>query len=169
MPMSEFRTVFGSLSDYTKGDVEIIDDDPRNYVFSNVFDVAEKSAPYEKVVVAKNMEYVIEALRAEGTSAWYTAAHDEFALVMDGLVEVDLVKLDDPAKAVAPTKAGSVKLPGEPAGKKMGLMKLRRGHQALLPKGAAYRFRAPKDVGVIMLQTMLGDESVVKWAEICYS
>ena len=35
-----------------------------------------------------------ETLRAEGNSPWYTCAHDEFALVMDGDVEVHLVKLD---------------------------------------------------------------------------
>jgi hypothetical protein len=52
----EFVTAFGSLADYVGGDIEIINDDPRNYAFSNVFDVASKSAPYEKVVVAKNRQ-----------------------------------------------------------------------------------------------------------------
>jgi hypothetical protein len=36
------------------------------------------------VAVGKKIEYVIEAIRAEGTSGWRAAAQDEFALVMDG-------------------------------------------------------------------------------------
>ena len=171
MAMTEFRTEFGSLKDFTKGEIEIIDDERRNYAFSNMFEVASKSAPYERVVVGKNLEYVLEAVRAEGTSDWYTASHDEFALVMDGKVELDLVKLDDPHGVAPPGKAGAVKLGGEPAGRKMGLIKMGRGHQALLPAGAAYRFRAPDPdaVGVILMQTILGDESVEKWSEICYT
>jgi hypothetical protein len=163
----QFRTVFGSLNDYVKGDLEIINDNPKNYAYSNVFDVAAKSRPYEKVVVGLNLGYVLETLRAEGTSPWYAAAHDEFAIVMDGTVEIDLVKLAEPDKVVPPEKQGSVLVKGEPVGKKMGWIKLRRGHQALLPKGAAYRYRA-NEPGVILMQTILGDLSVQKWAEICY-
>lgn len=163
----EFVTVFGSLTNHVGGDIEIIDDDPRNYAFSNVFDVAARSAPYEKVVVAKNREYVIETLRAEGTSYWFAAAHDEFAIVMDGCVEIELVKLDFPATVVPPAGQGSVRLPGAPIGRNMGFMRLRRGHQALLPQRSAYRFRAAPDVGVIVLQTILGSLSVQKWVEIC--
>jgi hypothetical protein len=163
---TEFTTKFGSLRHYVKGSIEIVNDDPRNYTFSNVFEVCARSAPYEKVVVGKNLRYVIEALRAEGTSHWFCAPHDEFALVMDGVVEVDLVKLDD-AAGVAPAGAeGSIRIHGEPVGRKMGRLKLGRGHQALLPRGSAYRFRAP-GVGVILLQTMLGRHSVQKWSEIC--
>lgn len=171
MAMTEFRTVFGSLKDYTKGEIEIINDDRKNYAFSNMFEVAATSAPYERVVVGKNVEYVLEAIRAEGTSDWYTAAHDEFALVMDGTVELDLVKLDDPHSIAPPDKEGAVKLDGEPVGRKMGRIRMWRGHQALLPTGAAYRFRAPDPdaVGVILMQTILGDESIEKWSEICYT
>jgi hypothetical protein len=165
----EFSTVFGSLDRYVKGEIEIINDDPRNYAFSNVFEVAAKSAAYEKVVVAKNGDYVIETLRAEGTSDWFAAAHDEFALVMDGVVEIDLVKLDDPASGAPPDGKGSIKLAAPPAGRAMGRMKLRRGHQALLPRGAAYRFRATAGAAVIVLQTLLGKYSVRKWSEICYT
>lgn len=167
MSKQQFRTVFGSLKDYVKGDLEIINDDPKNYAFSNVFEVASKSKPYEKVVVALNLGYVLEAVRAEGTSPWYAAAHDEFAIVMDGAVEVDLVKLSDPDSVVAPDKQGTVLVKGEPVGRKMGWVKAGRGHQVLLPKGAAYRFRAPAP-GVILLQTILGELSVQKWAQICY-
>jgi hypothetical protein len=165
--MSEFQTVFGSLNDYTKGELKIINDDPKHYVFSNIFDVASKSKPYEKVVVAINLEYVIEAVRAEGVSDWFAVAHDEFAIIMDGEVRIDLVKLDNASAVVAPDKQGAVKVKGEPVGKKMGHIVCKRGHQALLPAGAAYRFTATK-TGVMMMQTVLGDLSVQKWADICY-
>jgi len=165
--MSEFQTVFGSLNDYQKGELKIINDDPKNYVFSNIFEVASKSKPYEKVVVAINLEYVIETVRTEGVSDWFAVAHDEFAIVMDGEVRVDLVKLDDPGSVVASDKQGAVKVKGEPVGKKMGYIVCKRGHQALLPAGSAYRFTAQK-TGVMMIQTMIGDLSVQKWADICY-
>ena len=168
MGTGQFETVFGSLERYVKGEIEIINDDPRNYAFSNVFEVAARSAPYDKIVVARSCEYVIEVLRAEGRSDWFAAGHDEFGLVMDGVVEIDLVKLDDPGSVTAPGVSGSVRLGGQPAGRAMGSMKLRRGHQALLPEGAAYRFRAP-DIGVIVLQTILGPHSAQKWREICYT
>jgi len=167
--MSEFATAFGSLASYVKGDIEIINDDPKNYAFSNVFDVAASSVPYEKVVVAKNRQYVIETLRAEGTSEWFSASHDEFAIVMDGRVEIELVKLDFPATIVPPDVEGSVMLTSPPVGRNMGFMRLGRGHQALLPPRAAYRFRATAGVGVILLQTILGRHSVQKWAAICRS
>jgi hypothetical protein len=167
MTAAASRTVFGSLEDYVKGDLEIINDNPKYYAFSNVFEVADKSAPYEKVVVALNLGYVLETLRAEGQSPWFAASHDEFAIVLDGKVRVDLVKLADPGKLVAPDKQGTVKIPGEPVGKKMGHIKASRGHQVLLPKGAAYRFDA-KEPGVILMQTILGELSVQKWSEICF-
>ncbi len=59
-------------------------------------------------------------------------------------------------------------LAGEPAGKKMGWVKVRRGHMALLPKGAAYQFRSATP-GVLLLQTIKGDHTVERWAEICQS
>jgi len=165
--MGEFVTAFGSLESHVKGDIEIINDDVKSYAFSNVFEVAATSAPYEKVVVAKNRQYVIEALRAEGQSAWFSAAHDEFAIVMDGRVEIELVKLDFPATVVPSGVEGSVQLPGAPVGRNMGFMRLGRGHQALLPPRAAYRFRATGGIGVILLQTILGPHSVQKWSTIC--
>jgi hypothetical protein len=48
----------------------------------------------------------------------------------------------------------------------MGHVVLRRGHQALLPAGCAYRFSAP-EAGVALVQTMVGELSVQKWADIC--
>ncbi len=162
----DYTTRLGSLADYDKGKVIPIDDDPKNYVFSNIFEVAGQSAPYERVAVAKNFEYVIEVARAEGASGWYSAAHDEFVLSMDGVVEVQFVKLDDPAAVVAPGSQGAVKLAGEPAGRKMGRVVLSRGHQGLLPHGAAYRFVA-QSPACLMIQTVEGSETVQKWAEIC--
>src|SRR5262249_55605967 len=90
VPEMTFQTRFGSLADFHKGGVEAIDDDPRHYVFSNVFDVASRSKPWERVCVAKNFEYVIEAASARGDSPYWTARHDEFVLCMDGEVEVEL-------------------------------------------------------------------------------
>lgn len=163
---NSFHTQFASLDQYVKGRVELVNGDPKHYALSNIFDVAAHSKPYEKVVVALNLGYVIETLRAQGTSDWYAASHDEFAVVMDGEIEVDLVKLDDPQHIVRADKQGTVRVSGEPNGRKMGRIECKRGHQALLPKGAAYRFRA-RQPGVLLLQTILGDLSVQKWAEIC--
>jgi hypothetical protein len=161
----EHATRFGSLQHYDKGGVEVINDDPRNYVFSNVFEVASMARPYEKVAVGKNLEYVIEAIRAEGTSGWRAPAQDEFALVMDGEIEVRLLKLGDPTAVPAGTR-GSIGLSGTPAGRKMGVVRARRGHMTLLPVGAAYQFHAARP-GVILLQTLAGADTVERWAEIC--
>ncbi len=166
--MTTYQTRFGSLDDHKKGGVTVIDDDPKNYVFSNVFEVAATAAPYERVAVAKNFEYVVEALRAEGRSPWYAAAHDEFALAMDGEIEVRLVKLADPRALVGPASEGARRLEGEPEGRPMGRIVLRRGHMALLPAGAAYRFDAPR-ASTLMIQTIDGPETVHRWAEICQS
>ena len=163
--MTPYTSRFGSLARYEKGGVHVINDDPRNYVFSNVFEVAAKSRPYEKVAVGRNIQYVIEALRAEGTSAWRAAVHDEFALVMDGQVEIRLLKLDHPS-VVPSDKRGSIRLTGTPAGRRMGVVRARRGHMTLLPAGAAYQFHADRP-GVILLQTMVGDDTIERWAEIC--
>jgi hypothetical protein len=159
-------TEFGSLADYRPGGVQVIEDDPRNYVFSNIFDVASRSAPYERVAVGKNFEYLIECVRAEGASPWYSCAHDEFAVCMDGEVKVELVKLDDPDSAAEPGSTGGHKLDGEPKGKPMGWSKIGRGHMALLPLGAAYRFVAEKPACMI-IQTIQGPETIERWSEIC--
>jgi len=163
----QYQTRFGSLDKFDKGTIELINDKAKHYVFSNIFDVANRSKPYEKVVVGKNLQYVIETLRAEGDSAWFAASHDEFAVAMEGEIEVHYIKLDDAQKIAPASKEGSVRIAGTPSGKKMGVIKLKRGHQALLPAGAAYQFRA-KQRGVLLLQTILGENSVEKWGEICH-
>ena len=100
-----------------------------------------------------------------GTSG-RTCAHDEFALVMAGQVEVRLVKLATPA--VEASKEGSVALAGEPNGQKMGRVIGTQGHMILLPANAAYQFHAAEP-SVILLQTIKGDDTIERWAEICLS
>lgn len=163
---ARYQTRFGSLASYDKGRVEPINDDVRHYAFSNCFDVASKAKPYEKVVFGQNMEYVLEAIRAEGNSPWYTCAHDEFALCMDGSVEVHLVKLAAGQTVSDTNKNGAVLVKGEPQGKKMGWIKLGRGHQALLPAHSAYQFRSAAP-GVIVLQSCKGELSIERWSTIC--
>jgi hypothetical protein len=165
MSQVQYTTKFGSLESYNKGRVEVINDNVKNYAFSNCFEIASKSKPYEKVVFGINQIYVLEAIRSEGESPWYSCAHDEFVLCMDKEVEVQLVKLNQPFIRDS-ERHGAVLLPGEPDGKKMGWIKLKRGHQALLPANAAYRFKADKPA-VIVLQTCKGELSIEKWAEIC--
>src|SRR5258708_25825034 len=162
--MAQHQTRFGSLEHFEKGGIQIINDDPKNYVFSNVYEVAAKAEPYEKIAVGKNLKYVLEAIRAEGTSPWYASSHDEAAIVMDGEVEIRLVKLD--AQLVADDHEGTTMLEGNPKGRKMGHIVARRGHMALLPNGAAYQFYASKP-GVILLQTIQGDLTVERWNDIC--
>lgn len=164
--MNDYRTVFASLDDFEKGSIETIDDERKRYALSNVFEVAQAAEAYEKIVVGRHLDYVIEVLRADGESPWFAASHDEFALVMDGRVRIDLAKLG-PAQAVPETSRGSQRIEGNPLGPNMGWLGLKRGHQALLPRGAAYRFRSPETPGVIVLQTMRGPWSVERWAEIC--
>ncbi|MBV8406007.1 MAG: hydroxyquinol 1,2-dioxygenase [Alphaproteobacteria bacterium] len=159
----QVHTVFGSLADYTKGSIELVSGEARHYVFSNIFEVAATSKPYERIVVGKNMEYVQEVMRAEGVSPWFACGHDEFALCMDGEITVDFIKMKDPPDA---EKNGAVLLGEAPEGPRMGHVKLRRGHQVLLAAGNAYRFTADR-TGVLLQQTVLGELSVQKWREIC--
>ena len=165
---ASYTTKFGSLASYDKGGVELIADDARHYAFSNIFEVAATTPAWERVAVAKNWEYVLETVRAEGTSPWYTASHDEFAICMDDSgseVLVELVKLDAPA--AAGHVEGAVLVDGEPAGPRMGRIHLKRGHQALLPKGSAYRFVKDGEPGVLLIQTIGGQLTQYRWAEIC--
>ena len=113
--MSTYTTDFGSIEDFRTGGVMAIDDDPKNYVFSNIFEVASKAKPYERVAVAKNFEYVIETISrrrdlATGTPARTTSSR----LAMDNQIKVELIKLDDPDAAVDPESEGAVKLTVSP-------------------------------------------------------
>ena len=160
-------TRFASIDDFDKGGVEIIGQDaaPR-YLFSNMFEVARQSRPWERVVVAKNLEFTIECVRAEGDSPWYLCSHDETALCMQGQVAIEFLKPADAALIPPATQDGAVRLATSPAGATMGRVRLGRGHLALLPAGAAYRFRSAA-LGVLLVQSLAGPESVERWAAIC--
>ncbi len=158
-----FKTRVASLASYEKGSIEV-NDDLRHYAFSNIFEICSKSKPYERVMVVSNLEYAAEAVRAEGASPWYAAPHDEFAIVMDGEIEFTFFQLTDGEKPAH--KAGATRLKGEPKGKRMGRVIARRGHEVLLPTGAAYQMKASRP-GVLLIQTSAGPESVEKWSEIC--
>lgn len=163
--MQTSQTIFGAIDRYAKGGVQVIDDNAKDYAFSNVFEVAARSEPYEKVAVGKNLKYVLEAVRAEGVSPWFAASHDESVLVMDGDILIQYIRPNVPA--VPPEKEGSVRLSAQPPGQRMGWVRARRGHMALLPAGAAYQFQALQRPGVLLMQTIKGDETVERWADIC--
>lgn len=158
-------TVFASVDHFSKGGVEVIDDNPKDYAFSNVFEVAATSKPYEKVAVGKNLKYVLEAIRAEGESPWFAAAHDEAVLVMDGDILIQYIQPHLPV--VPPGSEGSVRLAQEPAGTRMGWIRAKRGHMALLPAGSAYQFTASGRPGALLMQTIAGPETIERWADIC--
>ena len=160
-------THFASTDDYNKGGVEIIgDENARRYLFSNMYEVAGQSAPWERVVVAKNLEFTIECARAEGDSPWYLCAHDETVLSMQGSMTVHFIQPADASARPAEDTEGAIRLAGKPAGSVMGHARLARGHMALLPAGAAYQIR-PDELGVVLLQSLLGAESSERWADIC--
>jgi hypothetical protein len=163
--VSRFVTRFGALASYERGRVEVVDDDPRHYAFSNVFQVASQSAPWEQVAVGQNRQYVLEVVRAEGTSGWRTCAHDQSALVMDGQVTVELAQ-PGPGQAAPAGQEGSVAVQGVPGGARMGRVVAGRGHLVLLPAGACYRVRASSP-GVVLVQTIAGQDTQFRWAQIC--
>jgi hypothetical protein len=158
-----YETRLASLMSYQKGRVDVIDDDPKNYAFSNIFEVASLAKPFEQVAVAKNFEYVLEAVRAEGTSGWRAAAHDQSALVLDGQVEFTFKTLADGHPL---PDSGSGGVPEEAAGTLMGRVLARRGHLTLLPAGRAYRLASPAPA-VVLIQTVAGPDTQFRWAEIC--
>ena len=97
-------TRFASTDDYVKGGVEIIgaDSAPR-YLFSNMFEVASKAQAWERVVVARNLEFTIECARAEGESPWFICAHDETCLVMQGDIDIHFIAAETRPAADSPT------------------------------------------------------------------
>lgn len=162
--MTTYTTKLGSLKNYEKGSIQLVQGDATNYAFSNIFEVAAQSKAYEKTVVGMNLKFVIESVRAEGKSAWFTASHDEFAIAMDGEVRIDFLKLNEPL--VSPMQEGTHFAGEQPNGQAMGYVVLKQGHQAILPAGSAYRFEASKP-SVLLIQTIKGPLSVEKWNEIC--
>ena len=161
------NTVFATTDNYQKGGVEITGkESPGNYLFSNMFEVASNAAPWERIVVAKNLEFTIEVMRAEGDSPWFACSHDETALLVQGEISTHFLKPTDASLMPSPDKDGAVTLAGEPSGQKMGHVNAARGHLILLPGSAAYQFRA-KELSVVLIQSVLGDVSIEKWADIC--
>lgn len=158
-----YKTMVGSMDSYDKGSIEL-NDDLKHYAFSNIFEICKDATPYDRIMVVSNLEYCAEVTRAEGKSSWYTAPHDEFAIIMEGEVEFEFYQLEDNEKPG--NEAGATKLAADPAGKRMGKVTARRGHEVLLPMGAAYQLSA-KTPGVVLIQTSQGPESVEKWSEIC--
>ena len=158
-----YVTRLASLASYEKGGVEVIDDDPKNYAFSNIFEVASQAKPFEHIAVAKNFEYVLEAVRVEGTSGWRAAAHDQSALVLDGQVEFTFKTL---SAAQALPESGSTGVPDDAAETLMGRVVASLGHLTLLPAGRAYRFAAQAPA-VLLIQTVEGPDTQFRWAEIC--
>ena len=158
-----YKTHVGSLDAYDKGTIELADD-LRKYAFSNVYEVAGKAAPFERVAVVQNLEYVAEVMRVEGESPWFAAPHDEFALVMDGEVVFNFIKLAD--GQVPGHDGGAAQLGARPNGPAMGRVTARRGHQVMLPVGAAYQLVSSKPA-VAIIQTVDGPVTVKRWSEIC--
>jgi len=158
-----YVTRLASLDDFEKGGVEVIDDDPKNYAFSNIFEVASHAKPFEQIAVGKNFEYVLEAVRVEGTSGWRACSHDQSALVMDGEVEFTLRTLGDGQSLPG---SGSVGVSDDAAATPMGRVVARRGHLTLLPAGRAYRY-ASTSPAVLLIQTAEGVDTQFRWAEIC--
>lgn len=163
MNANTYTTKFGSLTNYEKGSIQIVQGAATNYAFSNVFEVAEQAQPYDKTIVGLNQKYVIETVRAEGQSVWYTASHDEFVVVMDGELRVEFLKLKT---AISPEVEGTQLAGEQPDGVPMGYVVLKKGHQAILPAGSAYRFEAAAPA-VLLIQTIQGPLSLEKWSDIC--
>jgi hypothetical protein len=87
--------------------------------------------PYERVMVVSTSVRKPCAPRI----AWYTAPHDEFAIVMDGEISSFLLtEAEKPAQ-----KAGASRLKADPQGKRMGRVIARRGHEVLLPRARPTR------------------------------
>ena len=162
--MTQYSTAFASIDNYRKGGLQLLDDDARRYVFSNIYDVAANSKDYQRTVVAKNLDYTIEFIRANGDSEWYICSHDEFVVAMDYDVEVHFKKVPS-SSFPDDEKDGSVSIDAS-NGDYMGKVTLKRGHMALLPENTAYAFKAAKPA-TLMLQSILGELSEERWAEIC--
>ena len=85
--------------------------------------------------------------------------------MLDGEIDVFFVEPAD-SPLIDTQSEGSIRLEARPDGQAMGRVRLRRGHQALLPALSAYRFEAVA-TGVLLVQTIHGRYSVEKWADIC--
>lgn len=163
--MEDIQTKFGSIESYEKGTIEILQGTAKDYAFSNLFEVADNAKPFERIAIAKNFEYVVEVLRIEGSSSWYICKHDEFSLVMSGEVEVSFI---EPEISNIPQSQGAVLLDDKPKGQFMGKIIAHQGHMVLLPQERAYRLSSRRN-SVVIIQTLLGNQTIEKWKDICHS
>lgn len=161
--MNRAVTQMGSLREFKKGYVEIYKGNSRRFVFSNIFDVANCSAAYDRTAVACNGPYTLETLKAEGTSEWFGSSHDEFLLVMDGTITVTISTKSD---SVELSENGAVIINEQLVCKNMGVIIAEKGHMVLLPADCAYQFHTP-GLGVLIIQTMAGPLTRYRWSEIC--
>ena len=83
---------------------------------------------------------------------------------MEGEVTFNFIKLQD--DQIPGHEGGAARLGARPNGPAMGRVVARRGHQVLLPQGAAYQLCSAA-VSVVLVQTVAGPETVERWAEIC--
>ena len=149
-----------SMASYKKGGVDIVDprENVKRYVYSNVYEVGARAKPYEKIAVAKNGQYVVECIAAEGVMpTWRLQPHDEFIVCLEGEVRVDFI-----APRVELPAGGHHEVPGE----EMGYIIVREGNLCLLPKGMAYRFSANRR-SLLLQQGKLSEATVLAWNEIC--
>ena len=57
-----YKTMVGSLDSYDKGSIEL-NDDLKHYAFSNIFEICSHAKPFERIMVASNLEYDREHLQ----------------------------------------------------------------------------------------------------------
>ena len=95
-----------------------------------------------------------------------SSSNDEFAVIMEGDIRIELRTIEASIPNPNRDGPGSTTVSPNDLGKKMGVIKLRRGHQALLPQGSAYRFSS-ESPGVILIQTLCGPLTQEKWSRIC--
>ena len=84
---------------------------------------------------------------------------------MDGEVEFILHRLA-PDEEPPDSTQGSVQPATIRLGPRMGRIVARRGHLTLLPADSAYRFSAATP-SVLLMQTIEGEGTQYRWAEIC--
>lgn len=149
-----------SMASYKKGGVDIVDprENVKRYVYSNVYEVGARAKPYEKIAVAKNGQYVVECIAAEGVMpTWRLQPHDEFIVCLEGEVRVDFI-----APRVELPAGGHHEVPGE----EMGYIIVREGNLCLLPKEMAYRFSANRR-SLLLQQGKHSEDTVLAWNKIC--
>ncbi len=162
-----YKTQFGSLDRYEKGGVQTISDDVKNYAFSNCFEIASKSKPYEKVVFGQNQIYVLE-MPARRRRVALVHLRARRVRARDGRRGGDpprqaAGRADRARRRAQRRRAGQ----GRAQGREDGLDEDRRAAtRACCRRTPRISSRAAKP-GVVVLQTCKGDFSIERWAQIC--